>query len=64
MAYRPNMTLQEIMDEASNIANSMYNLRKNGQLDHITDEEYKTMRKAVIRFADDIAWTILYRNKK
>lgn len=57
-----NMSLNDIHEVTINICNSLYRLRKNGELNHMTDDEFKEMHKLASNLDNAIAWAILFEN--
>lgn len=52
-----HMTKQQIIDAASDISNSLYNLWKNNEL---SDNDYQRLRPKILDFYRDSCWTVLY----
>ena len=60
--YNKNLSLNDIHEVTNDITNSIYRLRKNGSLHHLTDDEFKQIYKLAAKLHSEIAWTILYQN--
>jgi len=60
--YNKNLSLNDIHEVTNDITNSIYRLRKNGFLHHLTDDEFKQIYKLAAKLHSEIAWTILYQN--
>lgn len=58
------MNKEEILQAASSISNSLYNLRKNGKLDKFDDDAYDNLRQIINDFYNGFAWEILLTNSK
>lgn len=58
------MNKQEILDAAYGISNSLYNLRKNGEIDGLDEETYKDLRSLINDFGNGFAWEILMSNSR
>lgn len=59
-----NMNKDEILQAASSISNSLYNLRKNGEIDRFDDDVYHILRQTINDFYNGFAWEILFSNSK
>lgn len=58
------MNKQEILDAAYGISNSLYNLRKNGEIDGFDEEVYVELRALINDFSNGYAWEILLSNSR
>lgn len=58
------MTPEEILQNSANISNSLYNLRKDGKLNHLTDEQFEGVRKRIIKFYREMAKVILQQGSE
>lgn len=56
------MSLNDIHEVTKDISNSLYRLRKNGNLDHLTEDEFKEIYKLATKLDRDITWAIIYQN--
>lgn len=60
--YNRNLSLNDIHEVTNDISNSIYRLRKNGVLDHLTEDEYKEIYKLASKLNSQIAWAILFKS--
>lgn len=58
------MNKDEILKAAANISNSLYNLRKDGELDKFDENSYVVLRQLVRDFYDGFSWEILLSNER
>lgn len=60
--YNRNLSLNDIHEVTNDVSNSIYRLRKNGILDHLTEDEYKEIYKLASKLNSQIAWAIAFKN--
>lgn len=60
--YNRNLSLNDIHEVTNDVSNSIYRLRKNGILDHLTEDEYKEIYKLSSKLNSQIAWAIAFKN--
>lgn len=59
-----NMNIDEILQAASSISNSLYRLRRDGKIDRFDDDVYHLLRQTINDFYNGFAWEILLSNSK
>lgn len=58
------MSLNDIHQVTASISNSLWTLRKSGELNHLTDEAFKQMYKIACKLDNDTSWAILHKSKE
>lgn len=53
------MTLEEILEVSANISNSIWNMRKNGELNSLTEEEFQQLYDNAGELYSSVGWAIL-----
>lgn len=59
--YKPNnkMTLNEIHEVSADISNSLWDMRKNGKLNHLSEEDFDSLQEAIGDFYTAIGWALI-----
>lgn len=59
--YKPNnkMTLDEIHEVSADISNTLWHMRKNGELNHLSEEEFDSLRETIGDFYTGIGWALM-----
>lgn len=54
--YNNKMSLHDIHEATMHISNSLYRLRKNGNLNHLSEDEFKEIYKLASKLDSQITW--------
>ena len=60
--YKSKMSLNDIHEVTMDISNSLYRLRKNGNLDHLSEDEFKEIYKLASKLDSQITWATRFQN--